>query len=415
MAKGDRRGRPWQFFAAALALVAAFTLVLVPRSAWYRQYRLGRMSEAALQEWTERHPEDALGHLYLGLARGRSGDVREGTRQLEKALELDPMLAPARWRLARVLAATGQADAAEDMLREGLRLDPSAAKLHAESGRLYEKRHAFRPATEEWEKATALDAKDAEGWYHLGLSWMGMNDETRALAAYRRAVELAPRSATYQTALAGALRLKRQYAEAERHCRRALELAPKDPDAQFGLAKLLWDRDGATPEAEAGMRRAMGLQPANPVLHYSLAAIEQERGDLQEAAREYQEALRLLEAREPAPAPGGWDERERWLAQIEGPLLNLAQVLQRLGRSEEAADYLARFRRVSDYRNHVRQLLVRIGIRPSDAALHFELARAHAAAGAPELAVEEYQEGLNLRADARAQAELRALQGRRKT
>jgi tetratricopeptide (TPR) repeat protein len=414
MARAGHHLRSWQLFAAASLMAVAASLVLVARSSWYRQYRLGRMNEAALRDWTERKPDDALGHFYLGLVRGRSGDVREGARQLEKALELDPTLVQARWRLARVLAATGQPDAAESMLREGLRLEPSAARLHAEMGRLYEGRRAYRLAAGEWEKATSLDPKDAEAWYQLGLARMGVNDETRALAAYRRAADLAPRSATYQKALAGVLRVKRQYEDAERHCRRALELAPNDPDAHFGLAKLLWDRDGATPQAETSMRRAVSLQPESPLLHYSLASLEQERSAPEAAAREYREALRLLGTREPPPAPGGWDERERWLSQLEGPLFNLAQVLQRLGHSEEAARHLARFRRISDYRNRVRQALVRIANRPGDAALHFELARVHASAGSPELAAEEYQAGLRQHADARAETELRAVRGQRK-
>src|SRR5207302_8526630 len=121
-------------------------------------------------------------------------DVREGARQLEKALDLNPTLVPARWRLARVLAASGQPDAAERMLREGLRLDPTSSRLHAELGRLYGDRRAFRLAAGEWERAASLDPKDAEAWYQLGLSRMGVNDETGALAAYRRAADRAPNS-----------------------------------------------------------------------------------------------------------------------------------------------------------------------------------------------------------------------------
>jgi hypothetical protein len=94
---------------------------------------------------------------------------------------------------------------------------------------------------------------------------------------------------------------------------------------------------------------------------------------------------------------------------VEGPHFNLARVLQRLGRRAEAARHLARFRQVSAYRNRVRQGMVRLDNHPGDAALHFELARAHATAGSRALARAQYRAGLRLRPDPRAEAELRAL------
>ena len=42
------------------------------------------------------------------------------------------------------------------------------------------------------------------------------------------------------------------------------------------------------------MHRAVTFQPESPLLHYSLASLDQERGDLEAAAREYRETLRLL-------------------------------------------------------------------------------------------------------------------------
>jgi tetratricopeptide (TPR) repeat protein len=367
------------------------------------------MAAPRLAAWTTVHPDDALGHAYLGLALGRSGDTTGAVGELRRALELDPGLSRARRRLARVLVATGEEEAAERLLQEGLRIDPGAASLHAELGRLYEGQRQFRPAAAAWQQAAVRATNDAEAWYHAGLCWLSAHEEGQALAAYRRAVALTPRSVPYETALAGVLRVQREYGEAERHCRSALSLAPDDADAQFERARLLWDRDGATPETEASMRRAVALQPASPLRHYSLATVCEERAELDAATQEYESTLGLLAAQEPPPATADWASRETWLAQVEGPHFNLARVLRRRGRADAAAGHLRKFRRISDYRNEVRRLLVRIASRPGDAGLYFELARAHAAAGSPTLAAEQVRAGLRLRPDAGAQAELRAL------
>jgi tetratricopeptide (TPR) repeat protein len=367
-------------------ILAATGLVAALGGPWYREQRLQRMDVATLRAWTERRPDDAPGHFYLALTLGRAGDRNGAQRELERALELDPGLSSARWRLARMQATAGQADAAARLLREGLRLDPSAAPLHAELGRLDERSSSFRQAAVAWERAAALAPRDAEAWYHLGRCRMSLNDDTGALAAYRRAAALSPGSATVEKALGAALRLQRQYGEAERHSRRALALAPTDPEAQLGLARLLWDRDGPTPEAQASLKRAVDLQPQNPLLRYSLATLERERGHLDAAAREYRETLRLLERAPPPPAASDWDERERWLSQLEGPHFYLAQILRQSGRAAEADRHLACFRRISDYRNRARQLVVRLANRPGDAALRRELARLHAAHRAPHLA-----------------------------
>jgi tetratricopeptide (TPR) repeat protein len=397
----------WGWF---FAFLVSFAFILPKAAAWYDEQRLEGMDGPALQAWSASHPEDALGHFYLGMALGRSGRPTEAAAQLSRALDLDPSLSRARWRLARLLVAASRDRDAESLLLQGLRLDPNAPTLHAGLGRLYEDRQQFRPAAAEWQKAASLAPRDVDSWYHLGRCWMGVNDDARALRAYRRAADLTPSSPTYQKALAGVLRLVGRYREAEAHYRRARALDPHDPDVHFGLAKVLWDRDGATAEAEQNLRQAVALEPDSPLLHYTLADLCRQRGSLQAAREQYQAALSLLKTREPLPA-AAWAVREQWLARLEGPHFNLARLLGRLGRSAEAAGHLAQFRRISDYRNHANQLLVRMANRPGEAALHFDLARLHASAGFPRLAEEQYRAGLRLHPDSRAQAELRALGG----
>jgi tetratricopeptide (TPR) repeat protein len=360
---------------ALLALVAAGLLV-VPRTAFYREYQLRRMSEAQLREWTARRPEDPRGHLYLALARGRTGDTEEAARGLATALALDPALSGARWRLARVLAARGQEEEALALLEQGVRRDPGNPRLHAERGRIHDARGEHRLAAAAWERAVASAPGDADAWYRLGRARMALHEEDRARAAFRRAARVSPRSATYQTALAGALRLQRQYDEAERCYHLALARDARDPDARFGLAKLIWERDGATPPAEEAMRRAVSLQPENPIPRYALGTLCEQRGRLEEAAREYRETLKLLAAGTP-PDPADWARREQWLAQLEGPHFKLSLLLERLGKTGEAARHRGAFRRISEVRHRARRLLTRMEA-SGDPALRAEMARLRA-------------------------------------
>jgi len=171
-------------------------------------------------------------------------------------------------------------------------------------------------------------------------------------------VELAPLSAASQKAIAGALRLRGRYAEAECHCRRALFLRPDDAESEFLLMKILRDRDGATPEAEASMRRAVALQPDDPQLRYYLATICQERGKPAAAAAEFQATLRLLQTH-PLRAAASWAERQLWLSYMEGAHFNLAKLFQGSGRAKLAAAHLAEFRRLNDYHVLANQLQAR--------------------------------------------------------
>jgi tetratricopeptide (TPR) repeat protein len=393
-----KRSRRLQAALCLLAILAAVGLVRLLHSRGYREYRLRRMSEPELHAWTAKQPGEALGHYHLALACDRSGREDEAAREYGKALDLDPWLTAARPPLAALLVARGQRRAAEILLQQGAQLDPAAPALHAGLARFDEARGDFRSAASEWDLAVSLAPQDAAAWFHLGRCWMDLDVESRALPPFQRAVRLAPLSAECQEALAGALRLRGRYAEAGRHCRRALFLRPDDPQAHFELAKLLRDRDGATPQAEQSLRHAVSLQPDNPVLRYYTGTICLERGELSAAAAEYQAALRLLHAQEPPATSAGWPERTVWLSYLEGAHFNLARALQRLGRATEAAGHLAQFRRISDYHLRVNQLLVRAATRPDDASLRFELARVHAAAGFWRLADEQYRAGLRLRA-----------------
>lgn len=365
--------------AALLIVAAAVAGGLVAHTALDPDRRLRAMSETELRAWTARRPGDARGRLYLALARGRAGDPADAERELAAALALDPALSAARWRLARVRAARGDEDGALALLESGLTRDPGDARLHAEIGRIQEDRGAPRLAATAWERAATAAPREAEYWHRLGRSRMALHEDAAALVAYRRAAALAPSFATYQSALGGALRRLRRYDEAERCFRDALKREAASADARLGLARVLWERDGATPEAAAELRRAVALQPTNPVPRYTLGSLYEQQGKPEAAVAEYAAVLKQLLAAPPPPSDPAGDEA--WLARLEGPYFRLALTLERLGRRGDAERHRAAFQRVSNLRHRLRRLRVRLENRPGDAALRAELARLRSSAG----------------------------------
>ena len=379
-----------------LAVLLVVGAIQVYRSPWFHDRRLRRMGVAELQQWTAHHPDDAPAHLYLGLARQRSGKLHETAEEYVKALDLNPTLNRARSNLAGVLVMSGQTAAAEVILQQGVRIDPTYAGFYMGLGQIYEAREDFRRAVTAWEKATALAPGEAVAWFHLGGCWIGLNDEARALPAYERAATLEPLSVDYQKAFAGTLRLRGRYKEAEAHCRRAIQLRPDDPAAHFELMKVLRDRDGTTPQVEAEIQKAVSLQPGNPQFHYYLATVYQERTKLQQAGTEYITALQLYGMNRPRGLSAQWNDWSLWFSYLEGSHFNLARILKRLGHPKEAEQELAVYRRLSDYHKSANELYGVIANQPKNAALRFQLARVHAKAGFHELADEQYRAGQRL-------------------
>jgi tetratricopeptide (TPR) repeat protein len=393
------RRRPSRRLPLLLGVLVALVVVGVVRyfrSPGYHERRLRQMSVSELQQWTAREDSDALAQHYLGVAYQGSGQRQKAAEAYVRALNLDPTLSSTRSKLAGVLVMSGQSRAAETLLLEGVKIDPKAAELHKGLGQIYEERQDFRRAAESWEKTTTLAPKDPIAWFHLGHCWIGLNDEARALPGYERAVALDPLSADYQKAFAGVLRLRGRLPEAEQHCRRAIQLRPDDPEAYFNLMKILRDREGATPQAEEAIQKAVALQADNPQYHYYLATILQERGKHGESAKAYIAALKLFKARRPRGLTAQWNDYGLWLSYVEGSHFNLARLLKRLGLPKESEKELAVYRRLSKYHQSANQLIGVAANQPKNAALRFQLARLHAAAGFIELAEEQAHAGQEL-------------------
>lgn len=125
-------------------------------------------------------------------------------------------------------------------------------------------------------RAREMEDLEAADWYDLGCDLEATAPE-EAAAAYRRALELAPRHADAHLNLGRLLHETGRVEEAERHYRAAAELSPEDATAAFNLGVALQDL-GRAADAVAAYQRAVDTDPAYADAYFNLADLYEQLG-----------------------------------------------------------------------------------------------------------------------------------------
>jgi tetratricopeptide (TPR) repeat protein len=266
----------------------------------------------------------------------------------EKAVALDPQYAEAyarlgatyhrewvvRWStdpqtLERALALAQQAVALDDFL-------PIA---HSFLGLVYAQKQQYDQAIAEGDRAIALDPNNADSYARQAeaLNFAGRPEE--ALQALEQAMRLNPRyPPSYLFRLGWAYHMTGRYAEAVATLKETLRRSPNDLAAHLNLAFSYWGQwvsqqspDTRTLEpAVAAVQQALALNDSWHLSHTVLGWIYLYQQQYEQALAEMERAVAL------APT-------EAW------SYAALAEVLSRVGRSEEALEAAAQALRLKPF------------------------------------------------------------------
>lgn len=121
----------------------------------------------------------------------------------------------------------------------------------------------------------------------------------RALAFYRKALEIDPAFVEAHFELAGALRIKNRPEEAIRHYQAAIRLRPDHAPALAGLGRL-FAQTGRFPQAVVYLERALLFEQDDPRVHVALGNAKSGLGDRAGAILAYRNALALQPGNAPA-------------------------------------------------------------------------------------------------------------------
>jgi tetratricopeptide (TPR) repeat protein len=163
----------------------------------------------SLRRALEAEPEDDRLWHDLALAFESQADMTSADEAVCEAIRISPLNPEYRLTLARVSRRVGNLDRAIEELRKGRQSAPSDARLPVETGLVHEDRREYSRALDAYREAIEMDADCLEAYYRAGILLRTLKAYRRAGEMLKHAAELAPinKDVLHQLAAVRALEL----------------------------------------------------------------------------------------------------------------------------------------------------------------------------------------------------------------
>jgi tetratricopeptide (TPR) repeat protein len=270
-------------------------------------------------------PNTAEVYANLGRVYFRERKFDQAVDSLQRAVHLKPDLAKADALLAMSLSEVGRYRDALPGLEKSFRqpVDPALKRLSGlQLMRAYTGLQRDSKAVELALELNRLYPNDPEVLYHKARIFANS-----AYLTMQRLAQVAPNSVWRHQAAAEAYQSQGSYNQAIREYHEVLALEPQRPGIHFHLGRALLLRsqqrgsDEDVTGAEKEFEREPQIDPANANAAYELAEIHRNAGQLEEAQKSFERAL-------------------KYYPDFEDANLGLASVLVRMNRPDVALPYL---------------------------------------------------------------------------
>jgi tetratricopeptide (TPR) repeat protein len=236
---------------------------------------------------------------YMGLAQWNIRDYANALKSYRSALALDKNYSDARYNLAFALLSRRQGREAIGHFNQLIARSPRDAALHDGLGQAYESIGNWTRSAAAYRAAIALAPKEASYALNLG-AMLVRSDPTgavrgrheAAVAMLKRAVSLDPQEAPAYLQLGLVYLQKKRWSDAQSALRSYVALRPQDFTGQFNLALSL-DYAAKLDEALQTYAAAERVQPTDPSVKNNIGRIHLKQGKLEEAVVQFRRALDL--------------------------------------------------------------------------------------------------------------------------
>jgi tetratricopeptide (TPR) repeat protein len=236
--------------------------------------------------------------------RGGQEGLESAADLLTRAIEVDPSFVVAQFQLGRIHQALGNRWKAAAQFRAATQLDPAYPEPYKALGDLLlaAPRRLFDQAVEAYQKAIERRPFYSDAHVGLGDALAAKGDVDRAIGAYQRALAHNPVNPRVHVSL-GKIYYgeKGLYYEAVNAYKRAIDLDPRSVDARMGLGEV-YEEKGLYREAIDEYRRVIETEPAHAEGLYNLALVY-EKVDPREAIVQWERYIALASQ---VPAQKDW-------------------------------------------------------------------------------------------------------------
>jgi tetratricopeptide (TPR) repeat protein len=320
-------------------------------------HQAGRHEEAehAYRQHLAENPQDADALHLLGVLRQQRHDSDGALELIRQALALAPERAQYHLSLGGTLLRTGDLAAARASFERALEIDPNSIEAHGLLGHLALQAGDHDDAENRFRIGRRADVEDPLILFGLGSIHLDRGDPVNAAKFLGRAAQLKPDDAAIQTAFGRALFMQSAFGLAEQAFVNALKLRP-----DLGVAKLFLARTRMRQNKLEAARElfaellAAGVQ--TQFAHAGLGDVARHQGRFVHALKHYRRVLAVDPGHVGASVAsascmeqiGDLDGATQFLAaglrhapQADALRRPLAELLDRLGRGEEAAQVRA--------------------------------------------------------------------------
>jgi tetratricopeptide (TPR) repeat protein len=227
------------------------------------------------------------------------GRFDEASKDIERALGLNPNYSDAFALQSIVAVAQNEKERARDLAQKAVTADPKSASALIALSYAQQANFDLEGALSSLHQAVQVSPENALAWARLAEMWLSFGQLDEALEAAKKAVALNPNLSRTQTVLGFAFLTQVNTEEAKKAFERAIELDQADPLARLGLG-LTKIRDGDLEDGRREIEIAVSLDPDNALIRSYLGKAYYEEKRDKQAADQY-EMSKQLDPKDPTP------------------------------------------------------------------------------------------------------------------
>ncbi len=294
---------------------------------YYSLYLTGRLKAARgqfieaqgeLQESIKEEPSFPMSHYTLGLVYKATRNYEQAKASLGEALRLNPGLTGAKFALASAHMLSGDGKQALSELERLLDKYPGYLPANLAAGSIHIK--SGEPEKAEKYFTAAAESGDSNGYAGLGSVSMMRGEVKKALGYFEKALSLDQSNIEALSNVTGIYVSSGQSGKAAEMITRQMTASPDDARLHFLLGKAAAGTDEET--AQKSFRKAAELRGDFAEPRIELGRLYAKKGEYDEAASEWKEALKADPASLPAcmllalmnQEQKKWDEAASWYA-----------------------------------------------------------------------------------------------------